>query len=561
MESGKRLESGASGEVPGTQALMRGLDVLMAIGMAPEPPRFGDLQRSVQIPKGTLHRLLAALQRQRLVRFDERTRQYHVGSKIFDLARRTLDQSDIIRAAKPELNRISRLLGRAVCLYVRDGNEVFVIDFEDPDAASSRMVRVWPRQSVDACAAGIAMLAALPPAMRDDLLAGRAMSASLDIGIDLCRALGYALHSEHEGGPSSVAAAILNSDGYPVAAISCPFESTDAKAEHLHEAGRALVEGARRASGNVGMAQGVSFIVPKAQGSVGQSVVSLGTGRDFMGENPIWSARQRKLLWLDILAPALRTFDPENGQSERIDLPEIVGGLTERQDGHLVLLGRHGIFDFDPEDRMTRLLISPEADRPDNRFNTAAVDALGNLWAGTMAISHETGKGSLYRISPDLRVSRALDRVGLPKNVAWSLDGQTLYLSDGGDGVLYEYVFSLETGRLGERRTLVSGNKDIGVPNGITVDSEGCIWVAMLGGWAVHRYSPAGELVEAIALPVPMPTNLCFGGDSLKTLYVTSTYLRLPPGYSTLAPLSGNVFAIRHKTAKGQAARQFGPIA
>jgi sugar lactone lactonase YvrE len=82
----------------------------------------------------------------------------------------------------------------------------------------------------------------------------------------------------------------------------------------------------------------------------------------------------------------------------------------------------------------------------------------------------------------------------------------------------------------------------------------------MLGGWAVHRYSPAGELVEAIALPVPMPTNLCFGGDDLKTLFVTSTYLRLPPGYSTLAPLSGNVFAIRHKTASGQAVRQFGPI-
>ena len=113
-------------------------------------------------------------------------------------------------------------------------------------------------------------------------------------------------------------------------------------------AAESLVEGARRASGNVGMAQGVSFIVPKAEGSVGQNVVSLGTGRDFMGENPIWSARQKKLLWLDILAPALRTFDPANGQSERIDLPEIVGGLTERQDGHLVLLGRHGIFDFDP---------------------------------------------------------------------------------------------------------------------------------------------------------------------------------------------------------------------
>jgi sugar lactone lactonase YvrE len=400
------------------------------------------------------------------------------------------------------------------------------------------------------------MLSALSPGQRAELLSERPEAAAIEVGIDLSRALGYALFNDRDGG-ASVAAAVLNSEGYPVAAISCPFEAIDARAERLHEGGRALVEAARRASGNVGMAQGISYIRPSAAGRVDARVGALATGRDFMGENPIWSQRHGKLFWLDILAPALRSYDPKSRRAERIELPEIVGGLALRHDGGFVMLGRHGIFEFDIGRNALKLLISPEADRPDNRFNTAAVDSAGNLWAGTMAISHEPGRGSLYRITPHLNVTRALEKVGLPKNVAWSLDGTRLYLSDGGDGVLYDYPFSAADGTLGAPRKLLEGNADIGVPNGITVDSEGCIWVAMLGGWEVRRIAPDGTLVDRVILPVPMPTNLCFGGEGLATLFVTSTYLRLPPGYSTLAPQSGSVFAIEC-TVPGLTAPAFG---
>lgn len=543
-------------EVPGTQALMRGLDVLMAIGMAPEPLRFADIQRVVQLPKGTLHRLLTALQRQRLIRLDERTRQYHVGSRVFDLARRTLDQSDIIRAAKPELARIARLLGRAACLYVRDGSDVFVIDFEDPDAASSPTIRIWPRQAVDGSAAGIAILAALTPGQRADFK-GLVETASSEVATDLARALGYALVRERDGNSTSVAAAILNQDGYPVAAISCPFEGTGANAESLHEAGRVLIEGVRRASGNVGMAQGAMHILSDPPGPMDEHAVPLPSGRDYMGENPVWSARDQRLYWLDILAPALRSYNPTTRQYERIDLPELVGGLACRPNGQLVLLGRHGIFEFTAATRSLRLLISPEADRPGNRFNTAAVDLHGNLWAGTMAINHVVGQGSFYRVTPDLRITRVIESIGLPKNAAWSPDGKTLYLSDGGDGTLYRYGLDDAAGRPGKREPFVKGSQDIGVPNGICVDSEGFVWVAMLGGWAIHRYSPQGELADRIVLPVPMPTNLCFGGPDFSTLFVTSTYLRLPPGFSTKAPLSGTLLEIP-VSVPGRAPRAFG---
>jgi len=184
-------------EVPGAQALVRGLDVLLAIGGAAEPPRFRDLQQAVGIPKGSLHRLLSALQSRRLVRYDERTRRYSPGSRVFDLARRTLDQSQLIRAAKPELSRIARQLKRAACLFVRDGDEVFVLDFEDPDAAQSRVVRVWPRLLAKDTAAGIALAAHMPG--EEAAIDGEETSAAA--AQSLARALGYAVHNGGPGNP------------------------------------------------------------------------------------------------------------------------------------------------------------------------------------------------------------------------------------------------------------------------------------------------------------------------------------------------------------------------
>jgi sugar lactone lactonase YvrE len=399
------------------------------------------------------------------------------------------------------------------------------------------------------------MIAFIEPGQRGALL-GADHVAAQDLGIDLTRALGYSLFDEG-GGAHSVAAAILDAGGYPIGAISCPFESNDATAERLHEAGRIVAEAARRASGNVGMGLATPNIARAPDNLHDERVRVIETGRDFMGENPIWSAGSQTLCWLDILAPALRTYSPATGQTGRIGLPEMTGGLAEHADGRLILLGRNGIFEYDLAARSGRLLVSPEANRPDNRFNTAAVDADGNLWAGTMAINHEPGRGSLYRITPELSIRQALPRTGLPKNVAWSLDNRTLYYSDGADGVIYAFDFSLADGRLGNRRILANGGPDTGVPNGIAVDSEGCVWAAMLGGWAVCRYSPEGRPVEVIRLPIPMPTNLCFGGEDLRTLYVTSTYLRLPPGYSTIAPLSGKLVAI-NADAAGLAPRRFG---
>lgn len=533
-----------SPEVPGAQALVRGLDVLMAVGTAPAPMRFGELQEATNIPKGSLHRLLAALQSRGLIRFEEHGRRYALGSRVFDLARRTMDQSSLIRAAKPELSRLARHLKRACCLYVLEGEEVFVLDFEDPDASQTRVVRVWPRLPAGNSAAGLAIAAKLPAT--EDV-------ASTNSGaISQARALGYALSP---GNCTSVASAIIDSGGYPVGAICCHIDGIGEGAELVHEAGRLVRESAARASGNVGITDSDTLVSAQPK-SVDPSVSVLDTGRDFMGENPVWCTESGRVFWLDILAPALRTRCLKTGKTGRVLLDDLTGGLALTKSGKLLLAGRQGIHLFDPDSEKSTLLFDPEKHKPENRFNSAALDARGNLWVGTMRVDGQSGSGSFYQLGPDLSVKVMLPNVTLPKNAGWSLDGTELYLSQGGDARLDAYRIRPD-GTLGPTRTLVQGNAEIGHPNGIAVDAEGCIWVAMLGGWTVNRYAPDGTLLRRIDLPVPMPTALCFGGPDLSQLFVTSTYLRMPAGYSSLSPQAGNLIVIE-AGVRGQPVPKFG---
>lgn len=301
-------------------------------------------------------------------------------------------------------------------------------------------------------------------------------------------------------------------------------------------------EAAARASVNVTVSANVIPVAPQP-GAVDAAVSVLGTGRDFMGENPVWCNRTGQLWWLDILAPALRARNISTGASRHILLDDLTGGLALTESGKLLLAGRQGVHLFDPETRNATLLFDPEKHKPENRFNSASVDASGNLWVGTMRVDGNAGGGTLYRIGKDLSVQVALPEVALPKNVGWSPDGSEMYLSQGGSGRLEAYP--LEPGGLpGAPRTVVQGGEETGQPNGVAVDAEGCIWVAMTGAWTVNRYTPGGELLRRVFLPLPIPTALAFGGPDLDRLFVTSTYLRMPGGYSSLAPQAGNLIEI-----------------
>ena len=539
MTSDGRQSQSRDREVRGAQTLFRGLDVLFAVALEVDKPKFGELQEKLGIPKASLHRLLTALQSRQLIRFDPQIRRYSIGSRILDLTRGALDCSDLIKASRPELSRLARRLNVPACLYVRDSDAVFVLDFEDPDASESSVVRVWPRLSLNESAPGHAILAALPPGGRP----GEGNRSE----VALAKALGYTIHADDSTGSTRIASAVLDTTGHPSGALCCEFPPASHESGFYHECGRTVAEAARRASSNTSLAISTPYVAPAQESPTDNRVTVLETGRDYMGENPLWNAEQGRLYWLDILAPALRWFDPYTARSDRVILPEIIGGAALSGDGSLVLAGRRGLYRWNAVTQSISLLLDPEPGKPDNRFNTVSTDRQGNLWAGTQALDNTPGQGSLYCIDQDLTFRIVCPTVGLPKNVAWSPDGRKFYFSDGFDRCIWE--FDLEAGNtLRNKRPFIEGDRHIGVPNGITVDAEGGIWATMVGSWSVQRYTPEGKLDERISLPVPMPMNLTFGGEDLSTLYVTSTYLRLPPGFSSRAPHSGKLMTVRTDT-------------
>lgn len=246
-------------------------------------------------------------------------------------------------------------------------------------------------------------------------------------------------------------------------------------------------------------------------------------GRAELGEAPTWDEAAGELLWVDIIGRRVHRFDPATGRSGRIlSVAQDVGAAVPRQRGGLALavasgfaLMRRGATGIDT-------FVPIEADRPGNRMNDGKCDPAGRFWAGTMAYSGTPGAGSLYRLDPDLSVAVILSGVTVPNGLGWSPDGQTMYFIDTSSHGVDAFEFDLSTGTIAERRRLIDIPAEHGLPDGMTVDSEGGLWVALWGGGAVHRYMPNGTLDRIVELPCRLVTSCAFGGTRLDELFITT---------------------------------------
>ncbi len=266
--------------------------------------------------------------------------------------------------------------------------------------------------------------------------------------------------------------------------------------------------------------------------------------REELGETPIWDAAAGLLHWVDLFAGTVSSLDPESGAVRRFTHGGPLGAVAPRAGGGLVLAAGRDLVatDLDGHDAVT--LASVEPDRPDNRFNDCRVGPAGDLFGGTMTNVDDGGCGALYRIGPDLRPRVAIADTALANGLGWSPDGATLYFVDSLTQRLDAYEFDPATGEVGERRTVASIDPDDGLPDGLTVDAEGGIWVALVRASTLRRYEPDGRIDHDLRLPVRNPTCPGFGGPDLRTLYVTSAHLRANPQFADASPLAGSLFAL-----------------
>ncbi|MFJ7294214.1 SMP-30/gluconolactonase/LRE family protein [Streptomyces collinus] len=254
-----------------------------------------------------------------------------------------------------------------------------------------------------------------------------------------------------------------------------------------------------------------------------------------LGEGPTWDATAGRLLWIDILGSRLHTYDPATGRRTVRRTEQHIGAVKPRAGGGLVLNLRDGIGLLDPDDRFRWLHHEPV---PGRRANDAAIAPDGALWAGTMRYDEAPGGGTLSRVTGGGTVEAVLDDVAVSNGTGWSPDGRLMYYID--SPTRRVDVFDYADGRISGRRTLAVIEEGAGFPDGLTVDAEGCVWVALWQGSAVRRYTPGGELDRVIELPVPLVTACAFGGPDLSDLYITTarTGLTGPPA------LAGSLFVV-----------------
>lgn len=236
-----------------------------------------------------------------------------------------------------------------------------------------------------------------------------------------------------------------------------------------------------------------------------------------LAEGPRWDAATGRLLWVDIEGCELHVL--ESGEDRAIGLDAMVGVAAPTSSGAVLVALADRLALVDLADESVRTLVRlPHG--PTLRSNDGACDAAGRFWIGTMGLDETPGAGALYRY--DGRLERVLDDVTLSNGIGWTRDDTRMYYIDSPVQRVDVFDFEVASGRIDDRRPFVSIDESEGIPDGLTVDDEGGVWVALYGGSCVHRYDESGRLDAVLEVPALNVTSCCFGGDAGRSLFVTT---------------------------------------
>ena len=273
-----------------------------------------------------------------------------------------------------------------------------------------------------------------------------------------------------------------------------------------------------------------------------------------LAEGPVWDHQQKRIVWVDIAEGHIFQYRYLINQYSRFNAGKMVGAVAVCSDGKIVAAVKNG-FEFIDMESGTVDPISYFLNDDDIRFNDGKCDAAGRFWAGTMSMTDIPQHGSLYCLDNNLNIRERLDGVGCSNGIAWSADNKTMYYVDTALKNVCSFDFDLETGTIERKKVIVTFSDNEGLPDGMTIDTEGMLWVALWGGWKVVRCNPfTGEKLSYIELPVAQVSSCTFGGEELGDLYVTTASIGID---KESQPLAGHVFLFKDIGNVGFPANQF----
>jgi L-arabinonolactonase len=263
-----------------------------------------------------------------------------------------------------------------------------------------------------------------------------------------------------------------------------------------------------------------------------------------VAESPMWSVSEQALYWLDGRSDAIYRIDAKSGARSSWTTPAKVNALGLRASGGLIVAMKSGIATLDTVTGAFTHLMTPAPYTDSMRMNDGKVDRAGRFWFGTMHDDAADASGHVYRLDPNGTLATIDSGYTVPNGFAWSPDDRTLYLADSQLRTIYAYDFDATSGEARNRRPFAQTAEGT-MPDGATIDAEGYLWSANMGGWGISRFATDGTLDRRLELPVQRPTSVIFGGDDLRTLFITTASRRLTPEQLMAQPLAGAVLAVR----------------
>lgn len=276
-------------------------------------------------------------------------------------------------------------------------------------------------------------------------------------------------------------------------------------------------------------------------------VTSVWDAKAELGESPVWHEDEQALYWVDILANTLYRYHPAENLKASWKFASHISAVAPCKNGGLIAAFADGIKFININSGETSFVVDPELSLTQNRLNDGCCDNNGDFWFGSMDLQESEPSGSFYRLNSQLRCDKVLSNFVISNGPAFSPDGKTIYLTD----TLQRTIISASINNADDTPVLENLDvfakipKEMGYPDGMAVDSDGYLWVALFAGARIIRLNPDGQVMQTIDMPVPNITKCCFGGTDLKTLFITTAAKGLSKEDRMAYPLAGNLFSVQ----------------
>lgn len=266
-----------------------------------------------------------------------------------------------------------------------------------------------------------------------------------------------------------------------------------------------------------------------------------------LGEGPLWLPQTNELMWVDINKGEVHCFGLKNKIDDIVYHGVKTSCIVSVSENEFLIADTNKFVKCNKKTNTHSPYLEIDFKDSNIRFNDGKIDPNGNFWIGTMDMDASPNKGSLYRIDSNKNVTEVLPNITISNGLAWALDGKTMYYIDSYDHAVYAFDFN-EKSEISNQRVAFEVAKELGTPDGMTIDSNGNLWIAMWGGSAVICWNPkSGQILDRIEVPAPHVTSCVFGGKEMNTLFITTAREGLSDKKTETYPLSGSLFYVKMK--------------